>query len=384
MDLLRGSALICSVILFASESFGQFIEHTISTDLKGGYQVVAVDMNRDHKLDLIAVSTDLTELAWFENPRWEKHVIARGLARMVNVAAWDIDGDGIPELALAHEFDSNARQSLGIVSILHHNGDPRQVWIVKEIDRLPTSHRLRWADIDGSGHKVLINAPLTGARASPPDYRDSVPLVFYQPGDWKRKIISDQEQGVMHGLLVSDWDGRDAILTGSFLGIHLHRFSPDGTWTRTELTRGDPAPPPAGGTSDLVVGHLQGERFLAAIEPWHGHQVVVYRNVQAQWQRNVIDKSLVDGHAILTADLDNDGRDEIVAGMRRDGHKVYIYRSIGREGQSWERSELDRGDMAAASCVALDLAGNGRVDIACVGSATHNLKWYENVGSTKR
>ena len=68
----------------------------------------------------------------------------------------------------------------------------------------------------------------------------------------------------------------------------------------------------------------------------------------------------------------------------RDGHKVYIYRSIDREGRTWERSELDRGDMAAASCVALDLAGNGRIDIACVGSATHNLKWYENVGSTKR
>jgi hypothetical protein len=210
--------------------------------------------------------------------------------------------------------------------------------------------------------------------------------VYYRPGDWKRQIITDQEQGVMHGLLVYDWDekGRDDVLTCSFLGIHLYRFGPDGTWTRTELTRGDPAPVPAGGTSDLAIGHLQGERFLAAIEPWHGHQVVVYRSVQGQWQRNVIDKSLVDGHAILTADLDSDGRDEIVAGMRGDGHKVYIYRSIDREGRTWERSELDRGDMAAASCVALDLAGNGRIDIACVGSATHNLKWYENVGSTKR
>jgi hypothetical protein len=386
MDLLIGSALICSVILFASESSAQFTEHTVSTDLSGGYQVVAVDMNGDHKPDLIAVSTELTELAWFENPQWERHIIVRNLARMVNVAAWDIDGDGIPELALAHEFDSNARQSPGIVSVLRHNGDPRQLWTVKEIDRLPTSHRLRWASIDGSGHKVLINAPLTGLRASPPDYQDSVPLVFYRPGDWKRQIITDEEQGVMHGLLVSDWDGdgRDTILTGSFLGIHLHRYSPDGTWTRTELTRGDPAPAPAGGTSDLTVGHLQGERFLAAIEPWHGHQVVVYRSVKGHWQRKVIDRSLVDGHAILTADLDSDGRDEIVAGMRGGGHKVYIYRSTDREGQTWERNELDSGDMAAASCVALDLSGNGRVDIACVGSATHNLKWYENVGSTKK
>jgi hypothetical protein len=366
-------------------SLAQFTEHTIATDLRGGYQLVAVDMNRDHRPDLIAVSTDTTELVWFENPRWERHVIARGLARMINVAAWDMDGDGIPELALAYEFDSNARQSAGIVSLLHHNGDPRQVWTVKEIDRLPTSHRMRWADIDGSGHKVLVNAPLTGMQASPPDYRDSVPLVFYRPGDWKRQIISDKELGVMHGLLVYDWDGngRDDVLTGSFLGIHLHRFSSDGTWTRAELARGDPAPPPKCGTSDLAVGQLQGERFLATIEPWHGHQVVVYRNVQARWQRSVIDNSLVDGHSISTADINGDGRDEIVAGMRAGGNKVYIYRSTDQAGRTWERSELDGGDMAAASCVALDLAGNGRIDVACIGSATHNLKWYENVTPTK-
>ena len=385
---LRRPAVMGNLIffLFASVSSAQFVQHTISTDLPGGYQAVAADMNRDHRPDLIAVSTDSTELVWFENPRWEKHVIARGLARMINVAAWDVDGDGTPELALAHEFDGNARQSTGIVSLLHHNGDPRQPWTVREIDRLPTSHRLRWADIDGSGHKVLVNAPLTGLKASPPNYEDSVSLVFYRPGDWKRQIISDKEMGVMHGLLVYDWEGngREDVLTGSFLGIHLHRYISGGTWTRTELTRGDPSPSPKCGTSDLAVGHLQGERFLAAIEPWHGNQVVVYRNVQAQCQRNVIDDSLVDGHTIATVDLNGDGRDEIVAGMRGDGYKVYIYGSTDRSGRTWERGELDDGDMAAASCVALDLAGHGRMDIVCIGSATHNLKWYENVSPMKK
>jgi FG-GAP-like repeat len=127
------------------------------------------------------------------------------------------------------------------------------------------------------------------------------------------------------------------------------------------------------------VGHLKRERFLAAIEPWHGHQVVVYRKGQDQWKRNVIDESLVDGHSILTVDLDSSGRDEIVAGMRGDGHKVYIYRCRDLQGEAWQRAVLDDGGMAAASCVASDLNGDGKVDIVCVGSATHNLKWYENV-----
>ena len=343
------SSLLLSILLFACEGSGQFVDHTIATDLKGGYQVVAADMNQDQKLDLIAVSAGMTELVWFENPKWERHVIAQNVSHMINVAAWDTDGDGIPELALAHEFDSDARQSPGIISILSHKGDPRQPWTMREIDRLPTSHRLRWADIDGSGHKVLINAPLTGLRAQAPDYRDSVPLVFYRPGEWKRQLISNQDQGVMHGLLVFDWEGegREDVLTGSFLGIHLLRFGSDGSWTRIKLTEGDPSPYPRGGTSDLVVGRLLRERFLAAIEPWHGNQVVVYRDMSGQWQRNVIDKSLVDGHTILTADLDADGSDEIVAGMRGNRHKVYIYRSRDGRGRAWERSELDSGGMGA-------------------------------------
>jgi hypothetical protein len=190
----------------------------------------------------------------------------------------------------------------------------------------------------------------------------------------------------MHGLTVFDWDGdgREDVLTGSFLGIHLHHLDSRGAWTTTELTKGDPAPYPAGGTSDLAVGFLKGERFLAAIEPWHGNQVVVYRKSEGQWQRNVIDKSLVDGHTILTADLNANGRDAIIAGMRGNGHQVFIYRCDDPQSQTWERKALDDGDMAAAGCIASDLNGDGKVDVACIGSATHNLKWYENVSPTKK
>jgi len=62
-----------------------------------------------------------------------------GLSRMINLAAWDTDGDGIPEIVLASEFANEASKSIGVVSVLHHNGDPRQPWTVKE-DR-PDHHR---------------------------------------------------------------------------------------------------------------------------------------------------------------------------------------------------------------------------------------------------
>jgi hypothetical protein len=360
-------------------SFG---EHVLATDLKGGYQVVAADINHDGYIDLIALASGLPDLLWFENPgtkggEWKRHVIVSGQKHMINCAAYDYDGDGVPEIALATEFANEAKNSIGIVSILHHQGDPREPWSITEIDRLTTSHRLRWADVDGSGKKVLVNAPLTGAKAEAPDYRDAAPLVFYRPGEWKRQLIGELNQGVQHGIYIFDWAGagRDDILTASFSGLDVYRLAQAGKWQRTEIAKGDPAPWPKCGSSDVAVGTAGKQRFVTAIEPWHGNQVAVYQREGNVWNRRVIDDTLVDGHTIFTADFDGDGNDEIIAGFRGKGRSVFLYRY---EKGEWKKSLLDDGGMGAASCAIADLNNDGRPDVACIGSATTNLKWYEN------
>ena len=369
----------------------QFTTHTIATDLRGGYQVVAADLNRDGKPDLIALASGMNELVWFENPGWQRHVLAVNVPRPINCAAWDVDGDGIPEVALAYEFATDPAKSLGIVALLKHNSDVTQPWQMTELDRLPTAHRLRWLDLEGNGRKVLINAPLADARAKAPDYRGTVLLVFYRPNvganSWKREIISEELQGVLHGIYVTDWDGdkREELLTASFLGIDLFRYGKDKRWQRTRLANGNAAPWPQSGASDVAVGKLGRERFLCAIEPWHGNQVVVYqptgKGQKQTWQRQVIDDALNDGHTLLTADFNRDGRDEIIAGYRGQGRSVNLYvQETGR----WSRRVLDDGGMAAAGCAISDLNGDGWPDVACIGTATTNLKWYENLGGARQ
>ncbi len=355
-----------------------FVEHVIATDLRGGYQVVASDLNRDGKPDLIALASGMPELVWFEAPDWRRHVIVGNLSEMINLVV--LDSGVRPIIVLASGFSNEAKRSPGIISVLEPSDDVRQAWRIREIDRLPTSHRLRLADIDGSGNKVVVNAPLTGADAFGPDYRGHTPLVYYRPGEWKRRLIGDENEGVMHGIYVIDWDndGRDEILTASFVGIHLYKLERDGRWSRSELAKGDPSPWPRSGASDLAVGRLGSERFLCAIEPWHGHQVVIYLKEQGSWMRHVIDDSFTDGHTIQTADINGDGRDEIIAGYRGKRGCVYIYSSEDGKGLRWRRHVLDEGGISAASCAVVDLNDDGRPDIACIGSASANLKWYEH------
>ena len=379
--LLTGFIVASSALLSAPPA--KFEPQVLATDLKGGYQVVPLDINKDGKLDLVALAQGIPELVWFENPGWKRHVLATIATRMINLASCSVDAEGYPEIVVAHAFANEAKSSLGIVSVVRRQPGSDQEWSVTEIDRLTTSHRLRCASIDGSGKKVVVNGPLTGSKAEKPDYIDHVPLVFYRPGEWKRIGIGEQNEGVMHGVEVYDWDadGRDDILTASFSGIHIFSLGKAGTWSRMEIAKGDPEPCPKCGASDIAVGHAEKRRFVASIEPWHGNQVVVYRQNGARWERRVIDDTLLDGHTIRTADLNGDGNDEIIAGQRGKEYRVGIYYT--QPDGSWSRISLDDGGVSAAACAVADLDNDSRPDIACIGSATTNLKLYRNSGGEK-
>src|SRR5437016_2160990 len=99
-------------LFVAALAAAQFTQHTIANDLKGGYQVVAADVNHDGKIDLIAVASGQAELVWYENPGWQRHVIAGNLKGMINAAYWN------DQIALASEFANEAKRSIGIVSVL--------------------------------------------------------------------------------------------------------------------------------------------------------------------------------------------------------------------------------------------------------------------------
>jgi len=374
--LATASILRATTVAPSSPSF---VVHEIATGLRGGYQVVIADMNKDGRPDIIALAQGLPELSWYENPGWQKHVMVSGVSSLINVAAADLDGDGIPELAFAQGFTTNPKTSAGIVSILTHAADPAAPWTVKEIDRVPTAHRLRWVDADGSGHKWLVNAPLVGPDAVAPDYKSPVTIAFYRPPDFKREVVTDAFTGLIHGIEPVVWPGvkGQALLSAGFMGIHLHRFA-GGKWSTTELTKGDPAEWPKSGTSDVALGRLGSTRIIGTIEPWHGNQVVVYTERGSAWSRAVIDEGITDGHAIVAFDADNDGRSELAVGQRGGAHSLMFYQA-DKDG-TWSKRSIDDGGMAGAGCAAADLNGDKRVDLACIGTATANLKWYENTG----
>jgi hypothetical protein len=367
----------------------QFRAHDVESKFPGGYAVGVVDVNKDGKLDVIGVSQRVQEVAWYENPTWERHVMVDGMAGVVNFAAADIDGDGIPEVAFENAFAMQPANSEGLVWVLRHDGDPKQRWKAQQIDKFPTSHHIVWADVDGDGKKELINAPLVGAKSAAPTYdQDKAPLFFYRATDWKRQVITSDVSGIIHRVRPVAWDGnrRDQLLVTSFDGITLWRASGRGAdlkWESQLLSPGhttDKAPKL--GASDVAVGKQSGKRFLASVEPWHGNEIVVYADRSGKWERRVIFSGMTEGHEVAVADLNGDGRDDVVAGDRNaKSPGVHVMYAPADPAGEWRHEVLDQGTMAASGCVVADLNADKRIDIVCIGSSSANLKWYENTGA---
>ena len=371
----------------------QFQAHDVG-ELRGGYAVAVADFNNDGRLDVMANSLGVGELAWHENPTWERHVIVDGISSLVNLAIADIDGDGFPEVAYQTQFAMVPANSEGLNWIATSQGDPTQAWKVEQIDGVPTSHHVTWADLDGDGEVELVNALLLGSESLAPTYdQDQASVFWYGQDGWKRGTVADDIPGIIHRVRTVRWDegDRDQILVASFEGIGLYRatgMGDDMTFEKELLSSGhDSEPAPRLGSSDVRVGMSNGERVLASVEPWHGNEVVVYTDEGGAWQRRVIFDAIGSGHEVEMLDLNGDGRADIIANDRSrvtennpngtPGVHVFFSPDDPATGE-WIYSRIET-EYGMNGCVGGDMNVDGRPDIVCAGPGGM-IRWYENLG----
>jgi hypothetical protein len=384
-----------------SKGFPAFRMQEIEKSLGVGYAVLLVDVNDDGKKDIVVV--DQRRVVWYENPGWKRRNVIEGKTMPDNVciAAHDIDGDGKLDFALGAGWKPSDTKSGGTLQWLKRGKTLDDPWTVHPIGDEPTLHRIRFADLDGNGKPALLAVPLFGRNSTgEKNHLDGLPtrvLAYRIPKDpvrdrWRPEVL-DESMHVIHNFYpipAENGKGMD-VLTASYEGVNLlHRR--DGKWTRRQLGRGDQAHPESShGASEIKRGKLKnGQPFLATIEPWHGDKVVVYTkpaDPTALWERHVLDTKLKWGHAVWCADLDNDGGDELIIGVRdnlsnKPGEKcgVRIYKATDDKGTKWERHLLDEGGVAVEDLAAADLDGDGRIDLVAVGRQTHNARIYWNKG----
>ncbi len=370
----------------------------ISNALTVGYATRLIDLNDDGKLDILVVDTE--RVIWFENPNWKIHTIISGLTKKdnVSIAPADIDGDGKLDFALAADWRPSDTRASGSLQWLARGSTPDAPWSVHPIGAEPTAHRIRFADLEGSGRPQLVVVPLFGRGTSPPAYGEAPVRILAYPipsdprsGPWVPKVLNE-ELHVAHNFWPTDLDrdGKLDILVASFEGVSLLKRQGDGSWQRALIGAGNQQSSPSRGASEIKRGRLaSGADYLATIEPWHGFQVVVYtppdtgapsESKPDLWKRHVLDEELKWGHAVWCADLDADGDEELVVGVRdtKDsahpcGLRIYDPDGNGAGPAKWSKRVFDPAGVAIEDLAVGDLDGDDRVDIVAVGRQTRNV-----------
>ena len=382
------SSILLSLTLFTAADPPQFEEQIIDDQVEIGYGLAIGDVDGDGKPDILMA--DKKQFVWYRNGDWKRFVMVDNLTQFDNVciAARDINGDGKVEVAVGAQWNpgetSDAEKS-GSVHYLIRPEDPTQHWTPVELHHEPTVHRMRWIKADNDNYHLVV-LPLHG-RGNQDGKGEGVKVIAYQmpenPTDkWTYSTI-DSSMHLTHNLeLVEDGTG-EKLLVGGKEGVKAFSFvnskwqpSARGAWLVDNRSFGE-----------LRIGRAGEAHFLAGIEPMHGNilSVHTFSKDASSAQRSVLTAELNQGHALATGDLLGTGRSQIVAGWRNPDKNgkvgVKLFTSTNQENTAWEAHWVDDNGMACEDLVLADLDGDGRLDIIASGRATNNLKIYWNKNS---
>jgi FG-GAP-like repeat len=359
-----------------------FESQLIDGNVAIGYGLAIGDVDGDRKPDILLA--DKKQFVWYRNGDWKRFVMVENLTESDNVciAARDIDGDGKVEVAVGAQWNPGETSDTlksGSVHYLVRPKDPTQRWKPVALHHEPTVHRMRWVKIDKDKFHLIV-LPLHG-RGNKAGEGLGVRIIAYEmpadpSGTWKHWVI-DESMHLTHNMDLFENGNNETLYIGGKEGIKVFSYKV-GKWSGAKqewLVKGQ-------SFGEIRTGGMTGKhKFVTGIEPMHGNQLTVYSMADSVI-RVLLTTDLNQGHALGTSDLLHTGAKEIVVGWREPNQEkkvgVKIFVSQNPQTTRWKDYWIDDNGMACEDLQVADLDSDGRMDIIAAGRATHNLKIYWN------
>ncbi|MDZ4288632.1 MAG: FG-GAP and VCBS repeat-containing protein [Prosthecobacter sp.] len=377
----------------AAQTAPSFKAEEIDAAVGIGYGLALADVNGDGKTDILLADKEV--IVWYQNPAWTKHIIAEKLTEKdhVCIAARDIDGDGKAEVAVGAQWNPGDTVTSGAVFYLQPPADRTQRWKPIELSHEPTTHRMRWVR-NAAGRYDLIVVPLHGRGNKSGEGAGVRVLAYHVPEDvtqpWNTSVVHEGMHLTHNFEIVPVVPGEpEPLLLAGREGIV--RLTPgEKGWREQWITRHPADSPDLRGVGEVRTGAFAGgQPYVAAVEPMHGHQLVLYTPPpdgpkDGLWVRKVLDDTLADGHALACHDFLGLNNRQIAVGWRaaqKVGPKVGVklFWTTKEDGAGWEQTLVDDNLMACEDLMGADLDGDRDVDLVAAGRRSKNLKIYWNL-----
>jgi hypothetical protein len=350
------------------------------------YGFAAVDLTGNGVPDLISADTNVG-LYWLENDghgNFTRHIIHERTGEWLERnAIADINGDGRPEVVIVDNIG-------GSVLYFAYTGDPRERanWTHHYIlqGELPGAYDVAVADFDGDGD--LDVAASSWRKSNRFDWFEQ------RDGAWIRHPI-ETEIGETRTVCAADFDGdgKMDLLGTARTGNQVIWYQNPGDpttqpWRKTVIDHavqpchGHPVDMDGDGDLDVVMA--------LGMSPPHDpcdpeHQMIVwYENngnpTEGPWQRHTICAHFPNAFEAIAVDLDGDGQMEVVATAWDLPGRVALFKHSGDPRGPWQMQMLKEGWPRANQVIAVDIDGDGWLDIvASAERGSNELRWWRNL-----
>ncbi len=375
-------------------SLPQFKGEVVDSNIKIGYGTAIGDVDGDGKLDIVVADKKefawYKNPSWKRFLIAENLTPLDNVC----VAARDIDGDGKIEIAVGGQWNPGDTLNSGAVFYLVAPKDRRQQWQAIRLAHEPTVHRMRWVKISAKEYTLVV-APLHGRGNRGGQGAAVKLLAYAKPATvtdpWKTTVV-DESLHVTHNLDPCQWDpsteSEELLFVGKEGALVLSYLT--GKWKRRKLDRvkgGGEIRMGLHSASEPFIATIEPLHGNSLVYYRSGYDRSRAGDVASITARIVLDDKLNAGHAIATGDFFGNGQQQIVAGWRSPNSSkkvgVKLYYPTNKTATSWDSLTIDENGMATEDLRAADLDGDGRLDIVAAGRSTNNLKIYWNRGATK-